>query len=120
MTIPAHTRLALHRNPGIQLAYVQKGRLTYTVERGVVNVYRGAADQDPRVVRRVTDGQTGSVNAGEWVIERPRVVHFGANDGDRPVVILLATLFKNGSPASIPVMPAAAAPPPRPFRGPAG
>jgi quercetin dioxygenase-like cupin family protein len=103
VTIPAHTRLGLHRHPGVQLAYVQKGTLSYTVKRGVVNVYRGAADQDPRVVRRVAGGKTGSVNAGEWVIERPRVVHFGANQGDRPVVILLATLFKRGSPASIPV-----------------
>ena len=103
VTIPAHTRLALHRHPGVQLAYVQKGTLTYTVERGVVSVYSDAADQDPRVVRRVAGGETGSVHTGEWVIERPRVVHFGANEGDRPVVILLATLFKNGSPASIPV-----------------
>jgi quercetin dioxygenase-like cupin family protein len=101
--IPPHTRLGLHRHPGVQLAYVQKGTLSYTVTRGVVKVYRGAADQHPVVVRRVSGGQTGSVNAGEWVIERPRVVHFGANHGDGPVVILLATLFKNGSPASIPV-----------------
>jgi quercetin dioxygenase-like cupin family protein len=101
--IPSHTRLALHRHPGVQLAYVQRGTLTYTVKRGVVKVYRGSADEDPRVVRRISDGQTGRVNAGEWVIERPRVVHFGANDGDRPVVILLATLFKNGKPTSIPV-----------------
>ena len=64
---------------------------------------RGAADQDPRVVRRVAGGKTGSVHPGEWVIERPRVVHFGANKGDRPVVILLATPFEDGSPASIPV-----------------
>jgi len=103
VTIPAHTRLGLHRHPGVQLAYIQKGTLTYTVKRGVVNVYRGAADHDPRVVRRVAGGQTGRVNAGEWVQERPRAVHFGANGGDRPVVIVLATLFKNGSPASIPV-----------------
>ena len=41
--------------------------------------------------------------AGEWVIEQPQVIHFGANNGDRPVVILLATLFTNGSPPSIPV-----------------
>ena len=68
-----------------------------------MNVYRGAADHDPHVVRRVAGGETGSVNAGEWVIERPRVVHLGANESDRPVVILLATLFKKGSPASIPV-----------------
>ena len=68
-----------------------------------MKVYRGAADQHPVVVRRVSAGQTASVNAGEWVIERPRVVHFGANNADGPVVILLATLFKNGKPASIPV-----------------
>jgi quercetin dioxygenase-like cupin family protein len=101
--IPAHTRLGLHRHPGVQLAYVQKGTLTYTVERGVVNVYRGAADDDPRVVRRISGGATGRVKAGEWVIERPHVMHFGANKSDCPVVILLATLFKNGRPASIPV-----------------
>ena len=103
VTIPAHTRLGLHRHPGVQLAYVEKGTLTYTVQRGVVKVYRGAADQGPREVRRVAGGETGIVRAGEWVIERPRVVHFGANKTDRPVVILLATLFKNGRPASIPV-----------------
>ncbi|MFL5841110.1 MAG: hypothetical protein ACJ77Z_11745, partial [Thermoleophilaceae bacterium] len=71
MTIPAHTQLALHRHPGTQLAYIQKGTLTYTVRTGVVNVYRGAADQHPRVVRRVAAGQSGTVHAGEWVIEKP-------------------------------------------------
>jgi quercetin dioxygenase-like cupin family protein len=103
VTIPAHTRLGLHRHPGTQIAYVQKGTLTYTVKTGVVKVYRGAADRNPRVVRRVAAGQTGTVHAGEWVIERPRAVHFGANEGERPILILLATLFRNGSPPSIPV-----------------
>jgi quercetin dioxygenase-like cupin family protein len=103
VTIPAHTRLGLHRHPGTQIAYVRRGTLTYTVRTGLVNVYRGAGDQDPQIVRRVRAGRRGKVHAGEWVIERPRVVHFGANRGDRPVVILLATLFRNGSPASIPV-----------------
>ena len=103
VTIPADTQLGLHRHPGTQIAYVQKGTLTYTVRTGVVNVYRGAADQDPQVVRRVGAGQTGPVHAGEWVIEPPSAVHFGANHGDTPVRILLATLFKNGRPPSIPV-----------------
>jgi len=101
--IPPHTRLALHRHPGTQVAYVQRGTLTYTVRTGAVNVYSGAADQNPRHVRRVRGGQTGRVRAGEWVIERPQSVHFGANASDRPLVILLATLFRNGSPSSIPV-----------------
>ena len=103
VTIPAHTRLGLHRHPGTQIAYVQKGTLTYTVRTGVVSVYRGEADQNPQVVRRVGAGQTGEVRAGEWVIEPPSAVHFGANHDDIPVRILLATLFKTGRPPSIPV-----------------
>src|SRR4051812_31982369 len=103
VTIPAHTQLALHRHPGVQIAYIQKGTLTYTVKTGVVNVYRGAADQNPQVVRRVRAGHSGTVHAGEWVIEKPSVIHFGANSSEKPLVILLATLFTNGSPPSIPV-----------------
>jgi mannose-6-phosphate isomerase-like protein (cupin superfamily) len=103
VTIPARTRLDLHRHPGTQVAYIEKGTLTYTVRRGVVRVYRGAADRNPRVVRRVSAGETGSVRPGEWVVEPPRSVHFGANRGGRPLEILLATLFRTGSPASIPV-----------------
>ena len=68
-----------------------------------MNVYSGAADQSPRLVRRVEAGQTGRVRTGEWVIERPYSVHFGANASDQPLVILLATLFRTGGPASIPV-----------------
>ena len=114
--IPPHTRLALHRHPGTQVAYIQRGTLTYTVRSGVVDVYSGAADQSPRLVRRVRAGQTGRVRAGEWVVERPHSVHFGANAGDRPLVILLATLFRDGAPASIPVPEAARAPVPEAAR----
>ena len=103
VAIPPHVQLALHHHAGTQIAYVQKGTLTYFVKTGAVTVFRGAADQHPRVVRRVTAGKTGKVFAGEWVIEQPHVIHFGANNGSTPVVILLATLFTNGSPPSIPV-----------------
>jgi len=103
VTIPPHVQLARHHHAGTQIAYVQGGTLTYFVKTGAVTVFRGAADQHPRVVRRVTAGMTGKVFAGEWVIEQPHVIHFGANDGSTPVVILLATLFTNGSPPSIPV-----------------
>jgi hypothetical protein len=103
VTIPARTSLPLHRHPGAQIAYIERGTLTYTVRTGVVNVYRGPADQDARVVRRIAAGQTGPVRRGEWVVERPSTVHFGANRGRKPVVILLASLFRSGAPASIPV-----------------
>ena len=102
VTIPGHTKLGLHHHAGAQIAYIQRGTLTYTVKTGAVNVYRGAADPKPRIVRTVRAGHTGKVRTGEWVIERPTAVHFGANNGDKPVVILLSTLFTNGSPPSIP------------------
>jgi quercetin dioxygenase-like cupin family protein len=103
VTIPPDTQLALHRHAGTQIAYIQRGTLTYTVATGTVTVYRGAADEDPRVVRRITAGHSGKVGTGEWIIERPWVVHFGANKGPGPVRVLLATLFRNGSPPSLPV-----------------
>ena len=43
---------ALHHHAGTQIAYVQRGTLTYFVKTGTVKVFRGAADQHPRVVRR--------------------------------------------------------------------
>src|SRR3954447_7237345 len=103
VTIPAHTALALHRHPGVQIAYIQSGTLTYTVKTGAVPVYHGAADQKPRLVRTVRAGHSGRVPAGDWVVERPGTIHFGANNGSRPLVILLATLFTDGGPPSIPV-----------------
>ena len=103
VTIPARTALAPHRHPGYQIAYIERGTLTYTVRTGVVRIYRGAADASPRLVRTIRAGETGPVHAGEWVVERQGDVHFGANRGRRVVVILLATLFTTGSPASIPV-----------------
>ena len=103
VTIPARTALAPHRHPGYQIAYIERGTLTYTVRTGVVRIYRGAADASPRLVDTIRAGETGRVRAGEWVVERQGDVHFGANRGRRPVVILLATLFTTGSPASIPV-----------------
>jgi quercetin dioxygenase-like cupin family protein len=103
VTIPAHTALAQHRHPGTQIAYIQSGTLTYTVKTGSVPLYRGAADDKPRLIRTVKAGHSGTVLAGDWVIERPGTIHFGANNGSRPLVILLATLFRDGRPPSIPV-----------------
>ena len=102
VTIPAHTSLAPHRHPGDQIAFIESGTLTYTVRTGVVRVYRGPADASPRLVASIHSGQTRRVPTGDWVVERQGDVHFGANRGGRPVVILLATLFTTGSPPSIP------------------
>ena len=96
-------RIALHHHAGTQLAYIQRGALTYTVRTGSVDVRRGPADQSPKVVRTIGAGETARIHAGEWIVEQPSTIHRARNAGHKPVVILLATLFTNGSPPSLPV-----------------
>jgi quercetin dioxygenase-like cupin family protein len=96
-------QIALHHHPGTQLAYIQRGVLTYSVRDGSVEVMRGAADQAPKVVRTIGAGQTGKIRRGEWIVEQPSTIHQARNAGRVPVAILLATLFTNGSPPSLPV-----------------
>lgn len=97
-------QLALHHHEGTQIARIEAGVLTYTVERGSAVVREGEADQQPRLVRTIAAGQTGKVRAGQWMVEQPSDVHRAANRGTLPVVIYLATLLKTGAPPSTPVV----------------
>jgi quercetin dioxygenase-like cupin family protein len=104
VTIPAGAQLASHTHPGTEIAHIDEGTLTYTVERGTpVTVWRGEATDDPQLVRRIRPGQTAKLRAGQWIVEQPKMVHHAANQTSKRVVILLSTLFPNGAPQSIPV-----------------
>lgn len=94
-----------HRHPGMQVAYVQSGTLQYTVFQGKVKVFRGHPGSSQTLVRVLRAGQTGSIKAGEWIIETPSLHHKGANMGRKRVVILLATLLRSNEPPAIPVTP---------------
>jgi quercetin dioxygenase-like cupin family protein len=101
VTIPAGGTIALHHHEGTQVAYVQKGVLTYTVKSGSVTVMSGTAD-NPTVIRKIGAGQTGKIAAGEWIVEQPSTIHQAANRGSAKIVIYLATLLKTGAPPSTP------------------
>jgi quercetin dioxygenase-like cupin family protein len=102
-------KLALHHHLGTQVAHIQSGVLTYTVQSGGVVVYRGEADQQPKTVRSIKAGQTARIRAGQWIVEQPSDIHRAANSGSTPVVIYLATLLKTGAPPATPVsLPATA------------
>ena len=103
VVIPPGARLALHRHEGTQVAYVQRGTLTYTVVRGGVEVMRGSSDARPAAVRRIGRGRTGTIRVGEWIVEDPGDVHRASNRGAAPVVVLLASLLRNGVPPATPV-----------------
>jgi quercetin dioxygenase-like cupin family protein len=101
VTVMPGTTLPLHHHPGTQIGYVDSGVLTYTVEQGHARLMAGTGD-DPRLVRVIHAGQTAKVRPGQWLIEQPTDHHHAQNKGTVPVVIYLATLFKDGAPPSIP------------------
>ena len=103
--IPPGTAFAPHRHPGMQLAYVVSGTLSYHVYRGTVKVYRGPADGTQTLVRTISAGHSGSIGAGEWIVETPSLWHSGGNDGTKPVTILTAALLSSKLPVAIPVKP---------------
>jgi hypothetical protein len=94
-----------HRHPGMQVAYVQSGTLQYTVFQGTVKIFRGHPGSSQKLVRVLRAGQTGSIRAGQWIIETASLHHKGANVGRKRVVILLATLLRSDKPPAIPVTP---------------
>ena len=101
VTIPAGGTIALHHHQGTQVAYIQKGVLTYTVKSGSVTVRSGRAD-NPTVIRKIGAGKTGKITAGQWIVEQPSTIHQAANNGQAKVVIYLATLLRTGAPPSTP------------------
>jgi quercetin dioxygenase-like cupin family protein len=105
-TIPPHTKLATHHHPGMQLAYIESGTLTYTVIEGTVTVH--AADGS---TRQIAPGATDTIRTGEWLTETPEIVHFGENATDQPISILASSLFVQGDPPAIVASPAPSASP---------
>lgn len=93
--IPGNTALPMHIHPGMQVAYVESGTLTYTVVEGSANYTRA-------------DGETGVLNAGETtdllpgdsLVEAQGMIHFGENKSDEPIVLLVASLFEADVPPS--------------------
>lgn len=102
ITIQPGTKLALHHHPGTQIAYVEKGVLTYTVEQGTARIKRGPADDHPVLVRKLEAGDTARIKQGQWIIEQPSDHHHAVNRGDQRIVLYLSTLFPTGAPPSIP------------------
>jgi quercetin dioxygenase-like cupin family protein len=98
-------KLALHHHLGTQVARIQSGVLTYTVQRGAVTVRSGESDRQPQTVRTIAAGQTARIQAGQWIVEQPSDIHQAANRGSTPVVIYLATLLETGAPPATPVTP---------------
>jgi quercetin dioxygenase-like cupin family protein len=91
------TTLVAHHHPGMQLALIESGTLTYTVLDGEVTVH--AADG---TTRSIGPGETGTIEAGEWIVEDESIHHYGKNAGSVPVVIVASSLLAADEPPAIP------------------
>lgn len=105
--IPAGVTLAVHIHPGMQIASVVSGELTYHVLKGTVQIGRAANAEgtSPGATEPLSAGETTVLYPGDWVVEVPGAVHYGENLGTEPVVLLASTLLVTGEPAAIPVNP---------------
>jgi quercetin dioxygenase-like cupin family protein len=98
-TIPAGFVLPVHTHPGVQMATVESGTLTYhVIENGSVTVTR--ADGSELVVG---PGETVTLEVGDAWVEPEGMVHYAENLTSEPVVLMATSLLEEGEPAAIPV-----------------
>ena len=102
-TIAPGSVLAVHVHPGVQLAWIESGELTYHVLKGEVPVTRQVGQAGGDRAEAIVAGETTVVLPGDAIVEATGVVHYGENLGAEPVVIWAATLLTKGQPAAIPV-----------------
>ncbi len=97
-TIPAGAVLIVHTHPGVQMATVEAGTLTYhVIENGSAPVTR--ADGTEEIIG---PGESTTFEVGDSFVEPEGMVHYGENLTDEPVVLMVASLFAADEPAAIP------------------
>jgi quercetin dioxygenase-like cupin family protein len=95
VTVPPGVELASHHHPGQQMARIDAGTLTYTVEQGTIEIGR----QSNTPTESVTGPATVELHTGDSLFEPD--THHAANLGDDDVVILISSLFTTGQPMSL-------------------
>lgn len=98
-TIPAGFVLPVHTHPGVQMAIVESGTLTYhVVDNGSITVTRADG-----TVEEVGPGETAVLTVDDAWIEPAGMIHFAENLTEEPVILLAASLLDESEPAAIPV-----------------
>lgn len=103
-TIAPGAELAPHVHPGIQMASILSGTLSYRVVSGIATVQRQvAASGIPASVEELAGPADTTLRAGDTVLEEESMVHFGANRMSEPVVILATLITDPAADLAVPV-----------------
>lgn len=100
ISIPPGTSLPVHSHPGVQIASVVQGELTYHVVEGTATINRAAGVGTPMPTEELQAGESTVLSGGDTVIEREGMIHYGENLGTETVLIYTSTLFTTGVPGS--------------------
>lgn len=101
--VPVGANLAPHQHPGLQMARINQGELTYTVVKGSVEVFEGTSTPgSPVKSKMVNAGTTETFKAGTTIAEKAGMIHQAKNIGTEPVKIDIAILVPKGDPFSVP------------------
>ncbi len=98
-TIAPGAKLVPHIHPGVQMARIVSGTLTYTVVSGTALVRRAGSTTDTPL----TGPAETTLHAGDSVIERNGMVHYGANRTSKKLIIIAALLTEDGHKLAEPV-----------------
>src|SRR3954468_13860788 len=77
IAIPPGTSLPVHSHPGVQIASVVQGELTYHVVQGSATVNRAEGVGTPMPTEELLAGQSTVLSGGDTVIERADMIHYG-------------------------------------------
>lgn len=103
-TIAPGAQLAPHVHPGIQMASIVSGVLTYRVVAGTATVQRQVdASGVPETVDEIIGPADTILYAGDTILEVASMQHFGSNQTNAPVVILAALLTDPDADLAVPV-----------------
>jgi quercetin dioxygenase-like cupin family protein len=96
VTVPVGVSLALHFHQGTQVAYIEKGTLSYHVERGTATATINGKQHT------MTGPADIELPAGSTLVEPSTDIHRAANHGAEPVVILISALLATGADLATP------------------
>jgi quercetin dioxygenase-like cupin family protein len=94
--IPAGAVLPVHYHPGVQMASVEQGVLTYHVVHGQLPVTRADGTMET-----IVSGQTIELAEGDTWIEPQGMIHYAENRTDGDVILISTALLDSDEPATI-------------------